>query len=317
MALPSYPVDVTPPDITPYAAGNTGIPYVTRFDSLRPGPHVLINALTHGNELCGAVTLDYLFRQQIRPARGILTLSFANIDAYHAFDPEHPEQSRCVEEDFNRLWDIETLDGPRQSPDLHRARALRPVVDQADMLLDIHSMQHPTAPLCLCGTTQRARALAEALAIPDLIVIDQGHAAGRRMRDYAEFGREDGQKTALLIECGQHWQRSSCDIAIRATLRFLHHAGLIDADTATRLPDPQPDRPARSVEVTDAITVTHPEFRFARPFVGMEVIARAGTLIAQDGTRPVVTPYDDCVLIMPSRRLSPGQTAVRLGRFLR
>jgi hypothetical protein len=30
----------------------------------------------------------------------------------------------------------------------------------------------------------------------------------------------------------------------------------------------------------------------------------------------VRTPYDECVLIMPSRRLLPGQTAVRLGRYL-
>ena len=42
----------------------------------------------------------------------------------------------------------------------------------------------------------------------------------------------------------------------------------------------------------------------------------AGTVIAYDGTRPIRTPYDDCVLIMPSRRLAPGLTAVRLGRFV-
>jgi hypothetical protein len=29
----------------------------------------------------------------------------------------------------------------------------------------------------------------------------------------------------------------------------------------------------------------------------------------------VLTPYDDCVLVMPSRRLTRGSTAVRLGRY--
>jgi len=38
-------------------------------------------------------------------------------------------------------------------------------------------------------------------------------------------------------------------------------------------------------------------------------------VIAEDGGQAICTPYDDCVLIMPSRRLAPGQTAVRLGRF--
>lgn len=39
-------------------------------------------------------------------------------------------------------------------------------------------------------------------------------------------------------------------------------------------------------------------------------------MIAHDGDEPVTTPYDDCILIMPSRRLAVGQTAVRLGRVV-
>ena len=46
------------------------------------------------------------------------------------------------------------------------------------------------------------------------------------------------------------------------------------------------------------------------------MIPQAGTVIARDGGRAVATPYDDCVLIMPSRRLDKGATAVRLGRFV-
>ena len=47
---PNYAVELTPPDIEPYRAGNTGIDYVTTFDSGVAGPHVLVTALTHGNE---------------------------------------------------------------------------------------------------------------------------------------------------------------------------------------------------------------------------------------------------------------------------
>src|SRR6185312_6237401 len=110
-----YRIELTPPDLAPYAAGNTGIPYVTSFDSLRPGPHVLVNALTHGNEICGAIVLDRLLRDAVRPAAGRLTLSFANVAAYRRFDPANPAASRFVDEDFNRLWGAATLDGKRQS----------------------------------------------------------------------------------------------------------------------------------------------------------------------------------------------------------
>jgi hypothetical protein len=39
-------------------------------------------------------------------------------------------------------------------------------------------------------------------------------------------------------------------------------------------------------------------------------------VLAHDGDVPVLAPYDDCVLIMPTRRPKAGETAVRLGRFL-
>lgn len=42
-----------------------------------------------------------------------------------------------------------------------------------------------------------------------------------------------------------------------------------------------------------------------------------GTAIAFDGHRPIVTPYDNCVLVQPSlRHLGPGNTVARLGRFV-
>ena len=64
------------------------------------------------------------------------------------------------------------------------------------------------------------------------------------------------------------------------------------------------------------VTIASDDFRFAAPYVGMEVIARAGTVIGHDGARAVATPYDNCVLIMPSMRLRKGETAVRLGRIV-
>ena len=155
MPEPTYAVELTPPDIEPYRAGNTGIDYVTTFDSGVAGPHVLVTALTHGNEICGAIALDRLFRAGLQPRQGKLTLAFDNIAAYRSFNSRVPTASRYVDEDFNRLWSAATLDGPRQSVELTRARALRPIVDAADFLLDIHSMQYATAPLMLAGTLEQ------------------------------------------------------------------------------------------------------------------------------------------------------------------
>jgi predicted deacylase len=308
-----YRIELEPPDIAPYA-GNTGIPYVTRFDSGRPGPHVLVNALTHGNEICGAIVLDRLFREAVRPVAGTLTLCFANVAAYRRFDPADPTASRFVDEDFNRLWNDATLDGPRQSAELLRARALRQLVAAADLLLDIHSMQQSTAPLMLAGLSDKSLTLARRLGVPEIIVRDAGHAAGPRMRDYGAFADPASPKAALLVECGQHWEKATAAVALDTAWRFLAASGVLPASDAARLLE-APAPPQRVVTVTDAITIASDRFEFVEPYRGLEVIARAGTVIAHDGGREVRTPYDECVLIMPSRRLLRGQTAVRLGRF--
>jgi hypothetical protein len=45
------------------------------------------------------------------------------------------------------------------------------------------------------------------------------------------------------------------------------------------------------------------------------VIAQAGTVIGDNDGEPVATPYDDCVLVMPStRQARAGVTVVRYAR---
>ena len=318
MPEPNYAIELTPPDIEPYRAGNTGVEYVTTFDSGTAGPHVLVTALTHGNEICGAIALDRLFRAGRRPRQGKLTLAFDNVAAYRNFDARVPIASRFVDEDFNRLWAPATLDSERQSTELARARALRPFVDAADFLLDIHSMQYATAPLMLAGTLDRSLALARRIGIPELIMCDAGHAAGPRMRDYGGFGDSASLKTALLIEAGQHWERRAAEVATDVMLRFLVTLGTLWREDARPLGGPDFDAHPRqrTIQVTEAITISGANFEFVEDFRGLEVLPQKGTLIGRDNGREVRTPYDNCVLIMPSRRLVKGQTAVRLGRYV-
>jgi predicted deacylase len=310
----AYPIELHAPDISAYAKGNVGIEYATTFDSGRSGPHVLATALVHGNEICGAIALDWLFKQNFRPLQGKLTLLFCNVAAYRSFDPQNPQASRFLDEDFNRVWNETTLDGPRQSLELARARQIRPLVASADLLLDIHSMQHATPALMLCGPLDKGRRFAREIGVPEIVVSDEGHAAGKRMRDYGDFGNPASAKNALLVECGQHWEKSSADMARTCLVRFLAATGAASADwAASHLPVAA--APAqRLIEVTEAVTIKTDAFRFVEPFKGLEKIARKGDPIADDGGTPVLAPYDNCVLIMPTRRLGRGQTAVRLGR---
>ena len=310
-----YPVELIAPDLSQYRRGNIGVEFATTYDSGCAGPHVLISALVHGNELCGAIALDWLHRQNPRPVAGKLTLVFANADAHALWDVADPTISRWVDEDLNRLWSDSILDGDRDSAELRRARKLRPIVADADLLLDIHSMQTDMPPLLLSGPLVKGRDLARRVGMPALVVSDKGHVQGPRMRDYGSFSDPASPNNALLVEAGQHWAKSSADTAIETAVRFLRASGIFTREFA---PDIGTGVAAtqRFVEVTQPVTITADRFTFAKPFLGGEVLAARGTLIGFDGDIPVVTPYDDCMLIMPTRRPWKGMTAVRFGRFV-
>ena len=280
----------------------------------RPGPHVVLLALAHGNEIAGAVALDRLLAADLAPTRGKLTFGFVNLAAFERFDPRHPTLSRFIDEDINRVWDAATLDGPRSSVELERARAIRPMIDSADVVLDLHSMLWPSDPLMLCGTADKGRALAAGIGVPELVVADHGHAAGRRLLDYARFAAPDTPFVANLVEAGQHWQPATVDTMLATIAGLLRHFGMAPA-AHPALPPAQPTR-QRFAEVTEAVAAATSNFAFVQTWRGGEVVPRRNTLIALDGQTEIRTPYDDCLLVMPSLRPSRGHTAVRLARFI-
>lgn len=300
------------PDLDTHRAGNTGIDYVHTFDSGLPGPHVCINALTHGNEICGAWAVDALLREEVRPALGKLSLSFANVGAFLRFDPAQPEASRWVDEDFNRLWDASTLDGPRQSAELTRARELRDFYASVDYLLDLHSMHTPGPAMGLSGPTAGGLDFAHQLGLPGYVVIDAGHSAGRRLRDFGDFGDAQSPRQGYLVECGFHFDTAAVEVAHQVSRRFLALTGVCPGLAVT-----QTAAAAQiTVRITDAVTIRSDAFRFTETIDSMQVIAKAGTLIALDGAEEIRTPYDNCVIVMPApaRYMQPGMTAVRLGQ---
>lgn len=316
----SRPIEITAPAIDRWKQGNTGVDHVWHFESGRPGPKVMVQALTHGNELCGAIALDALLAQGLRPDRGSLTLAFANTDAFARWDPENPDRSRFVDEDYNRVWADEALFGARDSVELRRARQLRPFVDAADLLLDIHSMHEPCRPIMVCGATgaggDKSAAYARRLGVPGDLLIDTGHPAGLRMIERGGFGQPDDARTAILIECGQHWAQSSVDVAMDTTLRFLGETGVVDAERIAPQLRLSPPTQQRIVRVTEPVVARSLSFRFVTAFTGLEVIPRQGDPIAIDGDEVIRAPYDNTVLVMPSMaQLRVGTTMVRLGRY--
>jgi predicted deacylase len=301
--------EVLPRDLAPYRKGNTGIDYVHRFESGRPGPHVLVNALTHGNEFCGMTAATHLLDNEIRPRIGTLTVSFANVGAYESFDPAEPFKSRQLVQNLNRIWSAAELEGTVDNPELRRARELRPAVAAADPILDIHSTSQDVVPFWVYPAFERNAQVAMAIGRPPVhLVMPSGLGSGTPLIQHGRHGDPRERGTAMVVECGQHFLRSASDLATQVALDFIAHFGLIDADPQRPAPPPQ-----RRFELLQTHVIKTPEFRFARPVVGFEVFAK-GELVYTDGDEEVRSPVDGCTIFMPSREATVGKEAVYLTR---
>jgi predicted deacylase len=304
--LSDTPLEIVPRDLSAYRKGNTGVEYVHRFDSGKPGPHVLISALTHGNEFCGMVAACDLLDRGVRPEIGTLTVTFNNVAAYESFDPARPFDSRQIVHNLNRIFSAAQLDGSERSPELDRARQLRPVVNAADHVLDIHSTSNAVAPFIIYPGFERNERVAMALSFPHIhLVMPTGMHTGVPLTQCDKFGLSEGAGAAMVVECGQHFLAQSGQNAIRVTQQFLAHFGLTEL-----APEPQVHKPQR-FKLLSTHVVQHANFAFARPVKGFETFAK-GELIATDGNFELRAPVDDCTLLMPPRQLVVGREACYL-----
>ncbi|WP_194299159.1 M14 family metallopeptidase [Acetobacter sicerae] len=306
--LPSLPVELPQPDLSPWCEGNVGIPGVHRLTGALPGPHVAITALMHGNEYAGAIVLADLLRRGFVPQRGTLSLIFLNLAAFARFSPQNPIMSRFVDEDMNRLWDITPEKSISHSSEQARVRQLLPYIETIDRLLDLHSMLWPSGPLMLAGPSEKGVSLASSIGTPSLIVADGGHRAGPRLIDLPHFTNATSATQACLLEAGQHWTWASLKTTQETVRRFL---SVSEMEKETE----HSEGPLTIADVTHRITAHTGNFRFIHPFASGTVIPARGTLIAQDGPDEIRTPYDHCLLVMPNFRTARNHTAVRLARI--
>jgi hypothetical protein len=104
-------------------------------------------------------------------------------------------------------------------------------------------------------------------------------------------------------------------VAIDTLVRFLSVTGAASPAWAEKRMRVTP-KAQKVIRVTEAVVAKSAAFRFSGAFKGLEVIEAKGSVVATDGDHTWRTPYDDCVLVMPSlRHLRPGTTMVRLGSY--
>ena len=278
-------------------------PGVSRF-SVTPTPHLAIVGAIHGNEHCG---LAAILRLSAELQRGVLQLRAGTLTLVHGNPAASAEQRRHLSAiDLNRVFDyrfVRELAPALWGPEHQRAAELRPVFEQADAVLDLHSATAPTPPFAIASSVPASMPFAMALG---LAYVTFGWEGPGLLGDQVLLGLLTRRALpGVAVECGQHADPAAVEVAYGCALRALAHFGLIDASVA-----PASLATPTRLRVRGAVKRPSVSFRFAQPLEGMQQL-HPGDVIGQDD-HLVLTARSRCHVIMPNDDVAVGDDLLYL-----
>jgi len=297
------------------------------YDSLNPGPRLIVLGAVHGNETCGTRGIE---RVMAELDAGRLTIQQGRVTFVPITNPlAYQLGQRAGDRNLNR--NLRPTDAPIEYED-RIANALCPLLVEHDVLLDLHSFHSAGVPFVMLGPEnnngtlepfQRA-AEEEALAVrlgPSRIVdgwLDT-YARGvtQRMNNTAiserahilntdpsygigttEYMRAHGGY-ALTLECGQHTDPNAPQVAYQAIINTLAHLGLIDQAA------PEPQTRLEVLRINEVIDKSHQDDQFQKAWISFDRLTE-GELIGTRQTGAAVNASRSGFMMFPNPGALPG-----------
>lgn len=267
------------------------------YNSIIPGPKLLILGGVHGDEICGPEAIReaiaLIEKEELKIEKGSVTfIPVCNPRAY-------AEKKRFIEVNLNRHF------CPRKNPKAYEHQlmnVLAPYLENCDILLDIHSYRAGGPPFALRGSDTKMQSeedFASYLGIEHVIYgwrdaymnsgVELDLEQSANTKDYVRrFGG-----IGLTLECGQHNDPQSVVCALRGIKGALHYSGVA----------PQPDiKPERRLILTRLAKVCFKEQQgtFCKPWQHLEKISKGeklaqmadGSVIKSPFAGRIVFPYE-------------------------
>lgn len=272
---------------------------VYQFAGLQPGPKLIILGAVHGNETCGTKALQRLNREidsgEVVINKGTLTILPVTNPLAHKLQRRHGDRN------LNR--NMSRTNDPQDFED-RVCNVLCPLLEQHDVLLDLHSFQAPGIPFALIGASnnsgelepiaraEQEEAMAMSLGVNRFVEgwldtyaqgVQDRKARGVEARvDYGVGTTETmrrGGGIAVTLECGQHDDETAPETAYKAIRNTLAYLEMTPEGKPLQTHQPEVIRLYR---VIDRL---HPDDAFIKKWLSFEKIEQ-GTLIAHrhDGT---------------------------------
>lgn len=203
------------------------------FQAPAPGPKLLFLGGVHGDENPGILALETLLEElksgRVRLLRGSLTIA-PRVNASAAKRGLH-----FIDENLNRI--VRRHDEPLNH-EQELANALIPLIDSADVVLDLHGAPAPSVPFAfLDDESSPNRAWADSLGVDYLLTGWPALYPGGKTVTTTEYAQGRG-KRALTVEVGQNDDPKCAELGLGIALRSLAHFGLVIPVSPAPVPRP-------------------------------------------------------------------------------
>lgn len=276
---------------------------VTTINAASDGPSLVVLGSIHGNEPCGTFAIRKLIqkfsnRDLVLQCGSVTFIPECNRQAFE-------ENKRSIDINLNRIFK------PHETPRLleeHYASFLAPFVNQADYLIDLHSTSAGGDPFIFDDIgSPETKNMALSLGLPyilqgwpDLYQDDTNHMDTLL---YAASCNVAG----ILVECGQHHDPKSVDIAEQSIIKAMQFLGL--------LPPANPNAgrmKSKLLRVYQVIYKDSDDFQWLRPLYPYEPV-RAGEVLARTKNGDIIIERNS-VIVMPDAGAQINEESFYLAR---
>ena len=298
------------------------------YASTRPGVRFIVTGAVHGNETCGTRGIE---RVMAEIDSGELEVRAGSVTFVPVCNPlAYAKGERAGDRNLNRA--LGPVESPREFED-HVANWLCPLLARHEALLDLHSTRGRAEAFAMLGPVDNAgdiepfqqsapeRALARRLGVKRFVegwLSTYAQGVSRRVAEAKAAGRKIGTGNtdarygigtteymrsvggyAITLECGQHDDPASPEVAYRAIRNALSFLGITAGPAA---PPVERYEALRLREVVDRVAAGD---SFVREWASFDALAPGDVIATRADGTPLKAPGQGRILF-PDHKAVPG-----------
>ena len=258
---------------------------IKTFSTNTCSPHIVLLGAIHGNEQCGTHAINKLIENIL--AKKII-LKTGKITCIPICNPlAYKQNKRFIDNDLNRNFETNTLKNTYEET---LRKQLRPIIQSADILLDLHSYNSFGNEFCFLGTSNKHEIdFCLNLGVNDFIY---GWSEAFKHNQFSigtvEFARLHGA-IATTLECGHHHNPQNSQIAYQAILNALAYCNIIT--------QPPPKPTDHNFYKMQQVFYKQNEGSLTKTWNNLDFVHKDQIIAKMDNSSSIIAPKDGYVIL--------------------